>query len=555
MDLTDYKDTTGTLLRVIRTYREKDANAAADHVIPPQFLPAVLQAPLSQFIDQFWSVTKDLNSNTARDVATNEVVKQIQDNGGAEIQGSFPLTGRLFALVSKRSFVLESIRHVVPILDLVYSLPGAVFTFKIGVPVIGRVGFRLTFDTSIEITIDVLEVPDPLTATAKTIVDNASVVPTDLVSVELAALDHLLGLDKIASIDRKINQEAALNVGPIGTLLSQVAPLLAQQKALGFSQMKVGIDASQGSPATVFLQLTHAGIRTPVVTNGPSVPGFQGPVLATNQTQVRAGEQLLVSGSFFTPLPATALNLEWEARGSASDIEVTPSNGPTQRLTTTIDRGRFTVTPVAPNTTFTVRVRDCELLAGPLSDGQTTTCSDFSAPITISTAAGNDVELALRSSSVNVVMATAPIGPKGTFSVTVTIPAGTAPGAYNLVAVGASGPDAHPTIQVLGPGTTSHPVLTVINPATNAPELHPGAVTEERVTVKGEGFQPGPVILTADTGAPLNTATAASNGSFTAIFQWPFNVVGNRRMIASQIVGGTRAQQASLDIFVQSLPH
>ena len=52
MDLTDYKDTTGTLLRVVRTFREKDANAASDHITPPQSLPAVLQAPLSQFMDR-----------------------------------------------------------------------------------------------------------------------------------------------------------------------------------------------------------------------------------------------------------------------------------------------------------------------------------------------------------------------------------------------------------------------------------------------------------------------------------------------------------------------
>jgi hypothetical protein len=98
-------------------------------------------------------------------------------------------------------------------------------------------------------------------------------------------------------------------------------------------------------------------------------------------------------------------------------------------------------------------------------------------------------------------------------------------------------------------------LLNVIDPGTNAPESNPDVVADTGVTVKGEGFLPGTVTLTADTGVLLSTATAASDGSFTAIFGWPFNVVGNRRMIASQIVGGTITQQASLDIFVQAPLH
>jgi hypothetical protein len=552
MDLTDYVDVTGTLVRVLRTYREKNGSGSSDHVTPPVFLPPALQAPLSQSIDQFWGVTRDSQNKTPRDIARDKAVQNLANTAASDIDGNFPLTGRLFALVAKRSFLVDGERHLVPILDLVYSLPHADFTFNLGPP-----AFRLNFDTYMDFTIDVPEAPLPLTATARTVLDNAQFSPTNFA----AAFVDLFAGDVISALASRLNQESPSNVGGIGNLLGQLSPLLATQQSLGFGRMKIGLDTSlvaSGQPATIFLQLTHSGLPTPVVTDGPSIGFFELPVLVTGQSQIRAGGQLLASGNFFKPANSTALHLVWDSRGSESDIELTPPHPPmtvTKVWQPGDTRGELTVTGVPSDTTFVVRVRDCMALSAPLSDSSSKTCSDWSAPLTISTGVSDNVEIRLRSvsSTSTTLLANATLGSGGTFSSVVTIPTGTAPGRYSLNAT-VGHQVASATLLVLGPGTVAPPELSLMNGNTNTPQQHPSATEQEGVTVRGEGFPPGLVMLTADTGQSLGTALAPASGLFTTTFVWPIDVVGNHRIIASQVIGGITTQQASLSLVVNLLP-
>src|SRR5258708_4145100 len=143
MELTDYNDITGTNIRVELKYREKDASGPpTDHVIPPVLLPPALRVPLSDFVNQSWAVKPDIDGKTRRDHARDTVFENLQKIGAFDIDGNFPAEGHLFALVSKRSFMIDGVRQVVPILDLVYSLPNTDFTFNISLA-----AFRLTFDS------------------------------------------------------------------------------------------------------------------------------------------------------------------------------------------------------------------------------------------------------------------------------------------------------------------------------------------------------------------------------------------------------------------------
>src|ERR1700720_3273194 len=132
MSLTDI---TGTFLRVLLNYREKDATVSNDHPIPTASLPPLLKIPLNQTIDQFWSVTKDSSNKTLRDGAVDQVAAMLA--GTSNINGNFPSSGSLEAGVGPASFDAGALLGN---LFLIYGLPGENFTFNTGL-----LAWRLSF--------------------------------------------------------------------------------------------------------------------------------------------------------------------------------------------------------------------------------------------------------------------------------------------------------------------------------------------------------------------------------------------------------------------------
>src|SRR5690348_1183896 len=120
-------DITGTLLRIILNYRDKNAiGAGTDHPLPAGAVP-LLQTPLSAQFDQFWNGTVDPNFKTQRDRAIDQVVGNLKAQGASNISGGFPATGPLQAAVGEPASFSFNAGDVTGNLFLEYALPGASF--------------------------------------------------------------------------------------------------------------------------------------------------------------------------------------------------------------------------------------------------------------------------------------------------------------------------------------------------------------------------------------------------------------------------------------------
>jgi len=546
----------GKPMRVLLNFRDKNANAATDHPIPLTLLPAnvqrLLQTPLNQMIDSFWSGTRDSNGKTMRDRSVDQAIAQIKSGAqsagqtATNISGGFPLTGTLTAEAQHGG----SGDNIQTLVLLVYSMPGENFEFNTGLA-----AWRVSFDTALSIYITVpWDLPNPITAKGELNLSNANISAANAAAAIAEAIGTIGNFltDRPLAIfqgaEGQIDQNTGLFLGQLGDLLTQLNPPLASSLTQGFRNLIADIDG-----AGLFLRLIHPIDKPPVVTDAtkPSVPTLQPPVLVTSQSQIAAGGQLTATGSFFTPAQATALHLQWNDTSSGvvteSDIQWTPPSGQTQN--TSLQRGgldpgsSIAITGVAPNTTYQVRVRDCDQL----------TCSDWSAPLVITTTASDEVDVRFFTGSNSVLLGKTTLATNGTFSLPVTIPSGTSAGAHILRAT-VGGQSADASITVLGAGQTVHPVLEVINPDTGAVmQLPTRVIATYKVDLRGEGFAPGQVSIATDSGQQLGTVTAGPNGMFSITVVWPRGVIGSHQIIGSEVVNGTPVQ-AKAGVFAEALP-
>jgi hypothetical protein len=546
---------TGKPLRILLNFRDKNAAAVTDHSIPLTLLPpnvrALLQTPISQMIDTFWSGTKDSNGKTMRDRALAQTVAQIQAGARSAgqtatgITGTFPLTGTLSAEAQHGS----SGPNAQTLVLLVYSMPGDNFEFNTGLA-----AWRVSFDMALSIYMTVpFDQPNPITAKGELNISNANISAANAAAAleeALATVGNFLMERPIAifqGAEGQIDQNTGLFLGQLGTLLTQLNGPLAATVDQGFLKLSADVDGTG-----LFLRLIHLVDQAPVVTDAtkPSVPTLQPPVLVTNQTQIAAGGQLTATGNYFTPAQATALHLQWNDTTSGtiteSDIQWT-GGGQTQNASIprrSFDNGNnYAVTGVSPNTSYQVRVRDCDQL----------TCSDWSAPLSITTTGTDEVDIRLFTGANSVLLAKTTLATNGTFSVPITIPPGTPAGAHILRAT-VGGQTADTTITVFGAGQTVHPILEVINTDTGAVMPPPTRVVATyKVDLRGEGYAPGQVNLATDSGQQLGTATAGPNGIFSTTIVWPRGVTGNHQIVGSEVVSGSTVK-AIVAVFAEALP-
>jgi len=555
-------DITGKPLRILLNFREKAAigPTGTDHPFSTGLLPPsaqqLIQTPLNQMIDKFWSGTKDSSNKTMRDRAGDTVIIQIQQavqsrgETPSDVSGSFPATGTLGANAMQGK--INGISRTVIFLD--YALPGEIFSFNTGLA-----AWRLHFNADLMIWVIVPDFPGwPLTATASFNISNADITAANFaasVAEGFGQIGNFLSDQPslFQAAEGAADQTVPAQLGDLAILLNQLTSAFGAAVTQGFLHLIGDVDA-----AGWLLRLIHPVDPGPVVRNAtePPVPSLQGPVLVTSQSQVKVGGQFTANGSFFTPAQATALNLQWDDTISGSiidsDIQWRASNGSPQSAS--VPRNPFdafsglgyrhTITAVAPNTTYQVQVRDCDEF----------TCSDFSAtPLVITTAASDEVDILLQSNGINEVVAKATLGIDGTFSALVQIPPATSLGVHPLFATTEGGQTAEASIIVLGIGQVAQPTLGVINPDTGKVLQTPPAVETMKITVRGEGFAPGQVKLAVDAGQQLGATTVPANGIFFMSVVWPFGVLGIHQIIASQVVGGTTIQ-TPVSVFGEKLP-
>jgi hypothetical protein len=189
-----------------------------------------------------------------------------------------------------------------------------------------------------------------------------------------------------------------------------------------------------------------------------------------------------------------------------------------------------------------VQVRDADLL----------TYTDWSNSLTIKTDANNNVDLSLKSGSTSASLGSAARDSAGSFTATVTVPAGTSTGEHTLVATDGSA-SASTTVDILAAGQSATPKLYVINTTTGT--VMPTPVTMPQgatFTLQGEGFAQGSVALTIQGGKSLGTANAGADGTFSAKVTPPVES-GGYTIVATQS-SGTSQRQATLAFVVLAQP-
>jgi hypothetical protein len=353
--------------------------------------------------------------------------------------------------------------------------------------------------------------------------------------------------------ESRINGVQSTKVDRFASLLDGLANSCDQARAMGFTRFAAFVDPAS---RTVGFRLTHAvdaapRVETDAAARGPSL--FP-PALGASQAQVRAGAQLGITGSHFPTVPASQIKIGWndttdEAGVTQSDIAWGPAGGPAQTVhkpRRTYDNGNtFTAANLTPNTSYQFRVRNCDAVA----------CSAWSNVLEVRTQGSDQVQLLLDYNSTSTVVGNAVLGGDGGFSTTITVPAAAPAGAHQLWARFAGDKVATTTITLLDVSQNPQARLVFADPNVPGGTLATIRIVETYpLTLRGEGFKPGPVSVYIDghNGKELGAATADANGMFMAMFTWPRGIYGAHNVIAYEISGG-QTTQASASVSAEQL--
>ena len=348
-------------------------------------------------------------------------------------------------------------------------------------------------------------------------------------------------------------------LGALQSLLADLSKALSNAPVIGFTKLGVVVDSNPPPGTdpgpTVALTLTHPYDPGPAITNPlapPSGPTFTSPEIGASVTQVNAGGQVGVSGSYFPAAQANELTIQWTDTCSGTVLQseiqwgalstAPPANGPVpappQPAPDVLQprNGRFDgqntfVTPknLAPSTWYAFRVRDFDV-PGIIA-------TDWSAWTAFQTPATSQVDLQLDVSGTSVLVGAGSVGTDGTFSTIAIIPTSVPPGTYVLWAVQGGQQMAQTTITVVAEFQALPPLLQVLNPNTGLAYSGQGiAVGGSTITIRAQHFQPGSVDLYVDspTGTSVGTVTADSTGAVTAPVMWPYGANGSHNLLAVQ---------------------
>jgi len=567
-------DITGSPAQISLFFENKGANSQSDHPLPITMLPQnaqqFLTTPLNRIFDQLWSGALDANGKTMRDRATDKAIAQIQKAAkkkgydASNISGSIPATGSMRAIALRANpSGLAGARG--PTLILSYWLQGADFTFNTGVADVAT--WRVTFDAELMIIIDFEYwgvFPNWLSPRATATAADANISAANVAAAAAEAWDSFTSFisdEPIAvfqaaegSVDSTGTQPPDL--GQLTSLLNSVSSVAVQA---GFLSCVPIVDPNS---RTAKLQLVHPIDPAPVLVSDSTLAGhsFLHPMLATGQSQVRAGAQFTAYGSYFPANLDTQIGLNWNdattGRPLSSDI-MWGINGQTQP-TISVSRqasqnaiynnNRYVATNLSPGANYQFQVRECDMF----------TCTGWSNLLNITSQPTNRVDLLLDYPSKDTpglshVVGSATLG-ASSFSSTITVPAEVPPGVHRLWAQLAGTNVAETSITVLAPNQNLQPTLQVIDPATNVVWQNPGIQETYPFTLRGENFAPGRYLFYIDntSGQELGVIFVGANGKFTATLKWPRGVYGIHSVIAYDQF--RRRTEASVSLNASKLP-
>ncbi len=327
-----------------------------------------------------------------------------------------------------------------------------------------------------------------------------------------------------------------------------------------------GFSAAAALNPTLQFVMNHPIDPAPIASN-PQVPlggypSFTHPTLGSSQLSATPGQQLAITGTYFTPTtPAavtwtdtcsgavTSSDVEWNLASQWGSQPPNSVNIPAASETNATTGDFLFVAPVAPQSmqAYTFRVRN--------SDALTTT--QYSNLVTVQSVFDvvNFILTYQSPGGPNAVAAgTATVGSDGTFTALIKLPLDAVPNVTpaKLCAWAFGQQIACISIPIVA---TIEPVLNLINPLTGtiaAPSVQQGL--QANLTARGEGFTPGGnVSLYIDDAEsnPVGAEIVGANGTFVVPFEWPTGLLPGAHSLISIEEIGLKTVQADLTITQQ----
>ena len=336
------------------------------------------------------------------------------------------------------------------------------------------------------------------------------------------------------------------------TLLTSLNAAGPDCVALGFNQCAFSIATGANGDDVLTLTLTHPLDPGPQLSDPNDLPlgtVLSNPAtLSANNTQVRPGQTISVSGTNFPVVSVSQLPIEWvnsssgKPNGAQIKYEITGKNTATPIAVplSALSNGlySYTANSLAANTEYSFWAR-C---------GDQLTWSQWSnVPLKITTAATSLVNVVLRSvddpSGSGVIVGSADLSQKSTnWTASANISVTTAEGVYNLIAELSGEGIAMTTIVV---SNTLKPTLFIIDP-TNGAIIPPPLFGGSPFTIKGEDFPPGVVTVTLD-----GTIVGMPNAP-TGEFVMQLNVPGNQNSNYQTVTVTATSGSASVPLSFQT---
>jgi len=613
---------TDAMLQVHLAFPDKDTQNMIELPIPSSQLPQQVQqqlnTPLGTQFDNQWSNTVvNSNNETMQQLSCDQIKQGIQQSINSSKYSAYDIDCNL---ASSGTLTGDVTRGHAPLTDpkqpwnvssgydpqtlaLDYHLANNTITFSsttpftchdgsLTCPADPRVAVTLDLDIHIDLSFD--SRPCYSTSVAYVTVSNAQLQPANgTANILLGAIDvlngfldglHAIGMIPPASVGDPQAEAASYDnffqyipvpLNNLGTLLTANCQTAAKQ---GFDDMSMRID---GGGSALTLLFTHPPIGAPTLINpnAPCTPCLiqnNTPAITVSPQQAHPGDTLTVYGGGFNFQSSSSLAFEWShdpntsAPIGTSDVRWGPQNGSQQTATVKTDlydEGTFT-TPntLQPGTAYQFSVRDCDQI----------TCSTWSSPLTLTTAAAgsNQATLRLDDPNTGAQLGTLTVQPDGTLSGTVNLPGNITPGQHTLYAIYAiqtqaiSGPRKGGNNGIVGnlplPGSDSgYPSATftivqasaTLQPAIQALDSKGQPLTialcGNTIILHGDHFAPGGQVTITFSAykrqGTLNNATVKSSGSFDIQLTLPNNLTecfsgGTVTLTATETIGNGTLQ-------------
>jgi hypothetical protein len=589
-------DITSDVVQVHVAYPDKDTQKMIEMPISSDMLSPLVQqklnTPLGQQFDNMWNnIVVDKNSDTMQQMACSQIQQGVRENINSskyqayDVNCALASSGQLLGTTKQLSGPFSTDLSGVATssgkdprrLSLDYVLTGNAIDFSLTTPYTCHDGswhcpadprVRVTFDLDLQLIIDYDSQPcqaqieeawvsasnpnlsgDNVTADIGLTANDIVGFVSNAVTFGLAET-HLFDTQTALNQINNMGQPLSSNNLPQNGLLSLLTTVCQAAADRGFSDMQMRID-----PGALTLLFIHPPIGAPTLID-PNAPCPQ-PCLINNNVpaimvapqQVHPGDTLTVYGSGFNTQSSSSLTISWyhDYNASApighSDVRWGPQYGPQQTSTVnnnSWDEGAFgTPNTLQPGTAYQFSVRDCDQI----------TCSPWSSPLTLKTAAAgsNQVTLRLDDPNAGAQLGTLTVQPDGTLSGTASLPGSIAPGQHTLYAIqplansgpqngplfhvqplpgygGGSAASTYPsaTFTVVQARTTLQPVLQAFD-SKNKPLMYPYCGAP--IILHGDHFAPGGQVTITFSAykkqGTLDNAAVKSNGSFDILLTLP----------------------------------